>query len=408
MNQIRSRYLTALDIGTTKIACLVAHVSSNGLRVVGHSISEANGFKKGVIVDINEASKSVKNAILDASSAADYQITEVIVNVSSTLTKSMILTSEIEFSEPRQVSESDIHKLINQVLKKNDESDYETIHQMPISYSVDGTEDVPEPVGLFAQKIGVAVHVISVPTSVIQNLNLLMDRCALKIVDKAATIYAISLATLTEDEKKSGVSLIDLGGGLTNCAIFNDGLIQKVFSLPFGQQLITSDLYKVLKISDKEAERIKTLYGAAFTSPIDERKTVDVIAENKDGEKQVEHYKRSYINSIISARVDEMLGLIYECLETQKEYELSIQKIVLCGGGSFLQGIKDRSEFILEANVRLGRIKPIDGIPEDQMPFFTTAIGLLNYGMRHKPEEDILEETTTFFKRMKKWIKQSF
>ena len=213
-NLIKNGFVTALDIGSTKICCLIAKVLSDGsFHIIGSGYAQAKGIKNGVIVHLNDATASIQDAIMMAEEKAERRVESVIVNISSTQLKSTFAKAEIEIADNKPVSSNDVRKLIDLALQKAELSDQEIIHQLPLSYDLDGQNDITEPSGLYGKKLSIILHVISVPLSQIRNLTLALERCHVSIDAKVATPYASALAVLSEDEKETGATLIDIGGG---------------------------------------------------------------------------------------------------------------------------------------------------------------------------------------------------
>ncbi len=414
-NLIKNGFVTALDIGSTKICCLIAKVLSDGsFHIIGSGYAQAKGIKNGVIVHLNDATASIQDAIMMAEEKAERRVESVIVNISSTQLKSTFAKAEIEIADNKPVSSNDVRKLIDLALQKAELSDQEIIHQLPLSYDLDGQNDIIEPSGLYGKKLSIILHVISVPLSQIRNLTLALERCHVSIDAKVATPYASALAVLSEDEKETGATLIDIGGGNASMAIFSGGFIRYAAALPLGGLLLTKDIAQVLKTPLPDAERVKTLYGSAFLSPQDEKETLSVplIGETEEG--TLTTLPRSYLISIMVPRIEEMLELTNGYLKSQETDDYATRRIVLCGGCSLIPGLREKASAMLEAQVRLGKPLMIKGLP-DFMPSttFSTATGLLRYAANrriHSEDKRIKPTTssTNFIKRVTKWLMQNF
>ena len=248
----------------------------------------------------------------------------------------------------------------------------------------------------------------------IRNLTLALERCHVSIDAKVATPYASALAVLSEDEKETGATLIDIGGGNASMAIFSGGFIRYAAALPLGGLLLTKDIAQVLKTPLPDAERVKTLYGSAFLSPQDEKETLSVplIGETEEG--TLTTLPRSYLISIMVPRIEEMLELTNGYLKSQETDDYATRRIVLCGGCSLIPGLREKASAMLEAQVRLGKPLMIKGLP-DFMPSttFSTATGLLRYAANrriHSEDKRIKPTTssTNFIKRVTKWLMQNF
>lgn len=414
-NLIKNGFVTALDIGSTKICCLIAKVLSDGsFHIIGSGYAQAKGIKNGVIVHLNDATASIQDAIMMAEEKAERRVESVIVNISSTQLKSTFAKAEIEIADNKPVSSNDVRKLIDLALQKAELSDQEIIHQLPLSYDLDGQNDIIEPSGLYGKKLSIVLHVISIPLTQIRNLSLALERCHVSIDAKVATPYASALSVLSEDEKETGATLIDIGGGNASIAIFSGGFIRYAAALPLGGLLLTKDIAQVLKTPLSDAERVKTLYGSAFLSPQDEKETLSVplIGETEEG--TLTTLPRSYLISIMVPRIEEMLELTNGYLKSQETDDYATRRIVFCGGSSLIPGLREKASAMLEAQVRMGKPLMMKGLP-DFMPSttFSTATGLLRYAANrriHSEDKRIKPTTssTSFIKRATKWLMQNF
>ncbi len=412
---IKNGYLTALDIGSTKICCLIARVSSDGsLHIVGDGYAQAKGIKNGVITHLADAAGSIQDAIMMAEEKAERRVESVVVNISSTSLKSSYVEASIELPDNRPVAPGDVKKLIDQALNKIDLTDHEVIHQLPISYTLDGEEDILEPTNLYGHHLSVTLHVISVPLAQLRNLVMALERCHVTIAAKVATPYASGLSVLSEEEKEVGSTVIDIGGGLTSIGIFTDGFIRYTAMLPLGANLITKDIAQILKTPIADAERIKTLYGCAFLSPQDKKETVTLplIGEKEDG--ALLQISRADLISIMIPRIEEMLELTGRYLTAQEGCDFATRRVVLTGGASLLQGLSEKTTALLEAQVRLGKPFTINGLP-DSPPgaSFATCTGLLRYALNRRIQTNDKEKTTSpasngIIKRMIRWLMQNF
>ncbi len=412
---IKNGYLTALDIGSTKICCLIARILSDGsLHIVGDGYAQAKGIKNGVITHLADAAASIQDAIMMAEEKAERRVESVIVNISSTALKSSYVEASIELPDNRPVSSGDVKKLIDQALHKIDLTDHEVIHQLPISYTLDGEENIQEPTNLYGHHLSVVLHVISVPLTQLRNLVMALERCHVSIAAKVATPYASGLSVLSDEEKEVGSTVIDIGGGLTSIGIFTEGFIRYTAMLPLGAHLITKDIAQILKTPIPDAERIKTLYGCAFLSPQDKKETINIplIGEKDDG--ALLQISRADLISIMIPRIEEMLELTGSYLTAQDGCDFATRRVVLTGGASLLQGLREKTNALLEAQVRLGKPFAINGLP-DTPPgaSFATCTGLLRYAINRRIQTNDKEKTTTptsngFLRRMIRWLMQNF
>lgn len=412
---IKSGYVTTLDIGSTKVCCLISKILSDGsIHIIGAGYAQAKGIKNGTIIHLADATASIQDAIMMAEEKAERRVESVVVNISSTQLKSTFAAGEIEISDNRPVSGSDVRKLIDAALQKADLQDQEIIHQIPLSYTLDGQDDIKEPSGLYGKKLSMVLHVISVPLSQIRNLTMALERCHVSIAAKAATPYASGLSVLSEDEKENGSTVIDIGGANASIAIFSNGFIRYAATLPLGGLLITKDIAQLLKTPLEDAERVKTLYGSAFLSPKDGQESINVPLIGEEEEGTLITLSKADLISIMVPRIEEILELTAGFLHSQEGIDFATRRIVLCGGSSLIPGLVEKSSAMLDAQVRLGKPMGIKGLP-DFMPSttFSTATGLLRYAAnrRIQTEDKRIKPTTntnSFIKRVTKWLIQNF
>jgi cell division protein FtsA len=245
---------------------------------------------------------------------------------------------------------------------------------------------VKNPLGMYCQRIGVAMHAVAVRPSPLHNLKLAIERSHLSVVGTQFGAYASGFSSLTDDEKQLGATVIDMGGGTTSIAVFNEGHLVHADVVPMGGQQVTEDLSRMFTTPLSAAERIKTLWGAALG---DLEANADVIAVPQMGEDEdgaARRIPRSMLTRVIQARVEEILGHVQQRLRTSG-YDVAVgRRAVLTGGGSQLAGVRDLAERVLNKQVRLGRPQMFPGMPASAGPDYATAVGLLMVGATMPPE----------------------
>lgn len=412
-NKMKS-VVTVLDVGTSKICCLMVRFGSDDRpEVIGMGYAPAKGISAGAIVNLDQATECIRSALSQVEKQAERQIGNVIVNISSTQLKSRHIQKEIEISEGKPITANDVRRLVDGVIASCLAEGEEVIHSFPLSYTVDKEQGVTDPRGLYGYRLGVHMHIITLPESQSRNLVAVLDRCHVSIDMKVATPYASALATVTEEEKEVGVSAIDFGAGTTSVAIFMDGGLVHLDIIPQGGNILTKDITRGLSTSFSVAERLKTLHGAAFLSPRDglDRLIVPVLGEEGTN-LQVPH---SDLISIIIPRVEEILESVGKVFDRYPYFIVATKHMVLNGGGSMLLGIKEKSAGLLGGTVRLGKAETIRGLSAQFEPYtFSTCIGLLKYAMIK--EKSLLNEKFTtqpaqkqgLFGKVMQWLVQNF
>lgn len=412
MNFLRPRYLTALDIGSSKISCLIAKTASDGtFSIVGQGCTASAGVKNGVIDDKEKAYSAIKDAVLMAERQSDIQIENVIVNVSSPQMKSTYATAELSITDNRAITSSDIKKLIDTATESVSLEGMEVLHKLPVSYKIDEREDVSNPVGLHGEKISVKLLIVSVPFSQIQDLNAVLERANLNVMARVATPYASACSVLTDDEKQVGTTLLDMGGGTISVALFGNGFLKYAGMLPIGASLITQDIAQVLKTPYANAEWLKTMEGNAFLSPKDTKEKISFVLAGSHAETKI---PRSHLISVIIPRIEEILGFTRSFLREMDNGAHETEKIVLCGGGSILKGMQEKSSQILRAQIRLSKPMLPQGVDENEnsnWTTFSTCMGLLIYTMNKRIQLESGKQklfNNGLLARILKWLIQNF
>ncbi len=376
----RRSYVTVLDIGTAKVCGLMFHLKENDVpKVIGFGYAPAKGIRGGVIIDLDKATECIGQVLQQIEKQAERPVKSVVVNVSSSQLKSAHLYREKRIPEGRQITAGDTRGLIDEALADCVQDGEEVLHAFPLGYMVDKESGIIDPRGLDARMLGVHIHVMTMPEAQLKNLVLVLDRCHVTIDMKVATPYASALAVLSDEEKEIGATALDMGAGSTSVALFMNSVPLFVGTLPVGGNALTRDIAQGLSTTLAVAERLKTLNGAAFLSHKDqlERLVVPVIGEDDGACLQI---PRADLIAIIVPRLEEILENVGRLLDTQDIFAVAARRLVLCGGGSELEGMKEKTASLLDGNVRLGKPSEIKSLPSQLDSYtFLTCIGLLRY-----------------------------
>jgi cell division protein FtsA len=376
----RYSYVTVLDIGTAKICGLMVRMDmGKPVEVIGCGYAPAKGIRGGAIVDLDKATECVGQVLQQIERQADRQVKSVVINISSSQMRSSHLYREKEIPEGRQVTTADVKSLVDEALAACLQTGEEVLHAFPLGYVLDKEQGCVDPRGLDARILGAHIHVITIPEAQLRNLVLVLDRCHVSVETKVATPYAAALAVLSDEEKEIGATAIDMGAGATAVALFINGGLVHIGSLPVGGNALTRDIAQGLSTSLATAERLKTLNGAAFRSPKDEleRLIVPVIGEEEGACIQI---PRADLIAIIVPRLEEILEGVGRILDEVPAFGVAARRLVVCGGGSELQGLKEKTAALLEGNVRVGTAPEIKNLPNQFDSYtFLVCIGLLCY-----------------------------
>jgi len=377
----RKSYLTVLDIGTSKVCCLVLKTNTDGRpEVIGMGYAPSKGIKNGVIVDLDKATDCIRTVLEQAEHQCERSIDKVIVNISSSQMRSVQYYEEMEIADGRQITASDVKRLVDGSVAKHIGAGEEVLHSFPLSYAVNAEQGV-EPRGMYGSTLGVHMHVVFLPESCSRNLVAVLDRCHVGIEMKIATPYAAALAVISDEEKDIGATVVDLGAGTTGFATFLGGCLVNLGIVHAGGNAMTRDVAQGLGCSLAVAERLKTLNGSAFLSPRDdlERLIVPILADEEGTNIQI---PRSDLISILIPRLEDILDKTAVKMDENPMFQVATRRLILAGGGAGLQGIKEKTADVLNAGVRLGKPAVLKGLPSQFDSYtFSTCIGLVKYAM---------------------------
>ena len=414
MGKTRTGTIAALDVGSTKICCLIARVHGDGLiRVVGVGHHAARGVKSGAIIDLEAARHSILTAVSAAEQLAGERLESVMVNISGGNLASHSCAVEVPLAG-REVGETDLRRALTHMSGYEQAPDRELLHCIPISYRLDATRGIRDPRGLYGEKLGIDLHLVTARAGTLRNLVNCVGHCHLDIEAAVAAPYASGLACLVEDETDLGVTLVDMGGGTTTVAVFYDGEVIHTDSIVLGGQHVTSDIARGLSTPLTHAERMKTLYGSAIPSPSDERELIDVPLVGEEVQAQANHVPRSILVGIIRPRLEETFEMVRSRLEAAGMDRVAGRRMVLTGGASQLNGVRELAALILEKQVRMGRPLKIGGLAEATSgPAFSTCAGLLRYAIEKQVDareraEPAVAGAGNAFGRLGQWIRENF
>ena len=408
----RNSTIAALDVGTTKVACFIAQMGEGDeFHLTGAGHHRSRGLRAGQVVNLDEAEASVRAAVDAAEQMSNSRIDKVFLNMSCGTPQSTRVDVELAVAG-HQIRDTDVRRVLDCGSAQFDAADRELIHCIPTGYSIDGGNGILDPRGMYGDKLGVNLHLVTAALGPSRNLLSVIDRCDLDIEDRVVSPYASGLACLVDDEKDLGVTLIDMGGGTTSIAVFLESQVVYVNTLPVGGNLVTGDIAKGLSTPVAKAERLKTVYGSVLQSPGDAREFLKVPLVGEEDEESANEVPKSMLVQIIQARLEETFELVRSHLDQSGSGKN--RRVVLTGGASQLEGVRDLAELVLDKQVRLGRPKMVRGLPESLSgPAFATGIGLLRYGLREhvtRPDRAAMAaaKNKRNFGRVGQWLRENF
>jgi cell division protein FtsA len=342
--------IVGLDIGTTKICAVVAERTETGVDVVGIGTHPSRGLRKGVVVDIEATVESIKHAVEEAELMGDCEISSVYAGIAGGHIRGMNSHGIVAVKD-REVSESDVRRVIDAAKAVAIPMDREVIHVIPQEFIIDDQDGIREPLGMSGVRLETKIHIVTAAVTSAQNIVKCANRAGLNVVDIVLEPLASAEAVLARDERDLGVCLIDIGGGTTDIAVFNEGSIAHTSVLALGGNHITNDLAVGLRTPFDEAERIKKKFGVASARLLG---SDDILSVPSVGGRRPREVSRKLICDVIEPRADEILSLARQELVKSSMDERIPSGVVLSGGCSALAGIADLAEEIFEGPVRLG------------------------------------------------------
>ncbi|ADZ69780.1 cell division protein FtsA [Polymorphum gilvum] len=421
----RAVVMSVLDIGSTKICCLIAKLTpredgailagrSHAVEVLGYGYQRSRGIKSGVVVDMDAAEQAIRLAVDSAERMAGVTVESVIANVSCGRLQSEIFSATVPLAGD-SVAEADIQRVLAAGSSHSVTEGRAVTHALPISYSLDGNRGIRDPRGMMGVKLGVDMQVVTTEVPPVRNLELCINRGHLQVETLVATPFASGLSTIVDDEAELGVACIDLGGGTTTLSVFVEGQMVHLDAIAVGGQHVTTDIARAFATRLTDAERLKTLHGSALPSSADDRDmlTIPPVEGESDLPNQI---PRSALTRVIRPRVEEILELVRDRLTASGFAGRVGKQIVLTGGASQLTGLAEVARRIIGRNVRIGRPLGVAGLPEAAKgPAFAASVGLLIYPQvaqieqfQPKTRRSGWTGNTGYLARVGQWIRESF
>lgn len=419
----RSSVVSVLDVGSSKIACLIARLRpheeadilagrTHSIEVLGYGYQRSRGVKSGLVVDLAQAEQAIRLAVDSAERMAGVTIESLIVTQTSGRIASETFSAEVDL-ETDTVQRSDIERVLAAGSRHSVRDGRSVLHSLPVGYTLDGHPGIRDPRGMVGETLGVDVHVVSGETAAQNNLALCVDRCHLDVEAVVATPYASALATLVGDEAELGAVCVDIGGGTSSIATFGDGQLLHVDAVAIGGRHVTLDIANALSITLDEAERLKALQASALIGSDDDRHVLTIHPIGDDDYAMPREVPRSLLSQIVRPRVEEMLELIRDRLANSGYAGRAGRRIVLTGGGAQLTGLADVAREILGRSVRLGRPLGVAGLPEAAKgPPFAAVVGLMIYPQLAPAQLSsnavIAANRSGALARVGRWLRESF
>ncbi|MEL7012154.1 MAG: cell division protein FtsA [Pseudomonadota bacterium] len=426
---IQRGVVAVLDVGTSKIACLVLRFDGTdklngidgvgglagqaGFRVIGAATTRSRGVQFGEISAMQETERAIRTALKAAQKMAQIRVDHVIACFSGATPRSYGLAGQVDL-ENTTVTELDVSR----VLSACDVPDYgegrEVLHAQPVNFALDHRSGLADPRGQIGHSLATDMHMVTVDAVAVQNLAYCVKRCDLELAGLASSAYVSGISALVEDEQELGAACIDFGGGSTGVSIFMKKHMIFTDSVRMGGDHVTSDISMGLQVPKSVAERIKAFYGGVVATGMDDREMIEIGGETGDWEHDRRNVSRAEVIGIIRPRVEEILEEVKATLDSAGFQYLPSQQIVLTGGASQVPGLDGLASRILGQQVRLGRPLRVHGLPQAATgPGFASAVGMCLFAANPQDEWWDFEIPTDRYparslRRAVKWFKENW
>lgn len=372
--------VVGLDIGTTKIAVIVAQrVAGGKVDIIGIGTHPSQGLRKGVVINIDATVASIRHAVEEAELMAGCDITSVYAGIAGSHIKGFN-SHGIVAVKNKEVSAKDVERVIDAARAVAIPMDREILHILPQEYVVDEQDGIREPLGMSGVRLEAKVHIVTGAVASAQNIVKSANRVGLTVADLVLEPIASAEAVLSAEEKELGVAMVDIGGGTTDITLFHAGAIKHTAVLPLGGNHLTNDIAAGLRTPASAAEELKRRYGAALNSIVQSSETIEVPST---GGREPRVVARTTLAEIIQPRVEEIFHLVHRELVRSGFDEFLTGGVVLTGGTTLLEGMAELGEQIFSMPVRIGYPVGVGGLVDVvHSPAFATGVGLVLYGSR--------------------------
>jgi len=409
--------IAVLDVGSSKVSSIIASAEPGrpgeppSIRILGVGHQRSKGIKAGVIVDLDSAETAVRAAVGQSERMAGVEIEKVFLAVSCGRLQSLHFSAHADV-ENRIVTDYDVARAVQAGRVYAEREGRSLVHMNRLGVRLDGQGPIREPRGMSGQRLSLQLHAVTADDAPLRNLVLMIERCHLAPAGLVPTALASGLAVATPDERRLGVTCVDIGGGSTTLGVFGDGQFLWTEVLPVGGNHVTFDLARQLETPLAEAERIKALYGTVVKAPSDDREFVSYPLAGGD-EPELCQTTKSYVRQIVEPRMQLILKLIRERLDASGMARYGGGRVVLTGGGSQIVGLAPFAAEVLGVPVRVARPAPIGGVPANLCtPAFATSLGLIAAAVTPDIDVSGYREREAlaagYFGRMGQWLRESF
>jgi len=405
-NKKENDYVVALDIGTSKVVCLIGQLTdSHAVEIVALGSYPSSGLKKGVVVNIDATTDAIQKSIDQAKNSFDGKLKNVYVGIAGNHIKSLN-SHGIVCIKDKEVTPFDIDRVIEAAQAVAIPSDQKVLHVLPQEFVIDDQDSIREPLGMSGVRLESHVHLVTCANNAIQNIEKCVKRCGITLDGFVLEQLASSYSVLSEDEKELGVCIVDIGGGTTDIAIFNSGSISFTGVIPIAGDQVTSDIAVALRTPTPQAEELKQKYGCAVAEFTTESETIEVAGV---GGRAPRELSRKALAEIVEPRYVELFELVKAEIQRNGFDGKIPAGIVLTGGTSKMEGVVELAESIFQTSVRIGVPENFKGMESVlKNPIYATSLGLLGYGFDQLKQGIALEQNRSLFDKAFGWLKSNY
>jgi len=422
----RAALAASLDIGTSKIACMIARLKpcppndalrgrSHAAELIGYSQIQSRGVKAGAVVDLAECEQAVRQAVALAERMAKVRVESVLLSVSGGRLQRQLIEAAADL-RGGAVTSADVSRVTSTGMRHATGEGRSVLHTLPVGYRIDGVKGIRDPRGMVAREFGVDLNVVNVDATVARNLMLVVERCHLDVEALVASPYAAGLAVLTDDEADLGAAVVEMGAGSTTIATYSGGCFVHASGFAVGGHHITMDLARGLSACIADAERIKTLCGTVLTGGSDARELMSVPTAGDNDQDVPQIVSRATIANIVRHRAEEIFEMVRDRLKDSPFAAEPKGRVVLSGGASQLAGMPELATQILGRPVRIGRPLGFGRLPaEAKTASFAVPAGLLVYPqyahLEHvepRHTRHLRTGTDGYFGKVGRWLREGF
>ena len=380
------KIVVGLDIGTSKIACVIGKITPEGeIEVIGLGEHPSIGLKKGVVVNIDSTVDSIEQALEIAQRVSGHTVHSVYVGIAGSHINSFNSHGMVAIRN-NDVQSADIDRVIEAAKAVPLQGDQQILHILAQQYVIDSQGGIKEPVGMSGVRFEADVHIVTGSISAAKNIEKCVEKADLHVNAMILEQLASSDAVLSEDEKNLGVCLVDIGAGTTDIAVFNKGSIVHTAVIPVAGDQVTNDIAVALRTPTAAAEKIKIDHACALAQLVMDDADIEVPSV---GDRPARYLSKRTLVEVIEPRYSELFELIYQELKNHKLDQVIAAGVVVTGGSAMVEGVVELAEEVMNMPVRLGTPKGIKGlVKEVSSPKFATTVGLLMYAREHYNEAE--------------------